>query len=548
MKQEFQNLPCAVILTAIPVEFEAVQCHLTELKEEILPDGTIYDRGKFSANGQSWEVGLAEIGAGNTEAAVATKRAIDYFKPSVVLFVGVAGGIKDVILGDVVAATKVYGYESGKVVDEGFLPRPSLGSASYALEQRAKKEAKRSDWIKRIKGAVTSQQPKAIIGAIAAGEKVVASTTSDIYKLLRSNYSDTLAVEMEGYGFLKAMRANPKINALVIRGISDLIDGKSGADANGSQEIAARHASAFAFEILAKLKPEQASIYEVFFNRACEKSEKKDRQGAIEDYSKTIRLNSYAYNNRGNDRSALGDYQGAIEDYNEAIRLNPDDSSAYNNRGLVRAFSGDCQGAIEDYNEAIQLNPNDSSAYINRANVRSMLGDEQGAIEDYTKAIQMEPEFDRAYLYRAVSRSALGDKQGAIEDCTEAIRINPEYAQAYYCRGIDRSVIGDSQGAIEDYSETMRWNFTLASICYNNRGIEYCTLGHYQRAVENFNQAIQLNPNHAPFYYNRGLAQSKLSNTQAAIKDYQKAASLYLQSGETQGSQDMLNKIKELQL
>jgi nucleoside phosphorylase len=246
-------LQCAVILTAIPVEYVAVRAHLTNLQEEIHPEGTIYERGSFLSNGQLWQVGIVEIGAGNAEAAVETKRAIDYFKPSVVLFVGVAGGIKDVALGDVVAATKVYGYESGKVVEESFQPRPNTSLVSYRLEQRAKAEARKEDWLQRIGESIPTPKPRAFTGAIAAGDKVVASTNSDVYKLLRSNYGDALAVEMESHGFLKAVRANPEINALIIRGISDLIDGKSNADAAGSQEKAARHASAFAFEILAKL-------------------------------------------------------------------------------------------------------------------------------------------------------------------------------------------------------------------------------------------------------------------------------------------------------
>ena len=251
-------MPCAVILTAIPVEFKAVRAHLTDFQEKVHPEGTIYEIGKFSSDGRSWQVAIAEIGAGNVDAAVETKRAIDYFQPEVLLFVGVAGGIKDVKLGDVVAATKVYGYESGKVVEEAFLPRPNVGLVSYGLEQRAKAEARKDDWLKRIKAPVPQLSPQAFVGPLAAGEKVVASTKSEVYQLLRSTFSDAKAVEMESHGVLKAVRANPEINALIVRGISDLIDKKGEADAAGLQEIAARHASAFAFQVLAKLELEKA--------------------------------------------------------------------------------------------------------------------------------------------------------------------------------------------------------------------------------------------------------------------------------------------------
>jgi nucleoside phosphorylase len=245
-------MPCAVILTAIPVEYKAVRAHLSDLQEETHPEGTIYERGNFSSNGGSWEVGIVEMGAGIAEAAVETKRAIDYFQPNVILFVGVAGGLKDVKLGDVVAATKVYGYESGKVV-ETFQPRPNVSQVSYPLEQRAKAEARKEEWLERIQGSSSDLEPEAWVGAIAAGDKVVASTNSEVYQQLRQNYGDALAVEMESHGVLKALRANPEINALIIRGISDLIEDKSNADDAGFQKIAARHASAFAFQILAKL-------------------------------------------------------------------------------------------------------------------------------------------------------------------------------------------------------------------------------------------------------------------------------------------------------
>ncbi|NET58131.1 MAG: 5'-methylthioadenosine/S-adenosylhomocysteine nucleosidase [Symploca sp. SIO2E6] len=232
------NKPRAVILTAIRVEYMAVRAHLTEIKEQIHLRGTIYEEGKFSANGRVWDVIIVEIGAGIPGAAAQAERAIQYFNPSVILFVGVAGGLKDVQLGDVVASTKIYGYESGKA-EETFKPRPEIGLSSFGLEQRAKFEARSNDWLQRLP-STPDPTPYVFVAPIAAGEKVVASTKSEVFKFLSFNYGDAVAVEMEGIGFLETVRANQQVSALVIRGISDLIDGKSEVDARGYQEIAAR--------------------------------------------------------------------------------------------------------------------------------------------------------------------------------------------------------------------------------------------------------------------------------------------------------------------
>lgn len=240
----------AVILTAIPCEYAAVRQRLTNCVEGVHHSGSVYEIGDF----EDWSILIAEIGAGNERAAAEAERAIEYFQPQVVLFVGVAGGIKDVVLGDVVCATKVYGYESGKE-NESFLPRPEVGNSSAPLESRARAEGRKPDWLtaRLDVSGVRCPSPRVFIAPIAAGAKVVASTRSPTAKFIRNFYSDALAVEMEGIGFLKAASMSPSCYAMVVRGISDLIDQKNDSDDEGWQEIAADNASAFAFQMLLRI-------------------------------------------------------------------------------------------------------------------------------------------------------------------------------------------------------------------------------------------------------------------------------------------------------
>jgi nucleoside phosphorylase len=258
----------AVILTALSVEHKAVEAHLkplgqsTHLLEKIHPNGTIYTQGQFKAHNCTWNVAIAQIDMGNASAAMEAIRAIEYFKqPRVILFVGVAGGIKDVKIGDVVAASVVYSYECGKLIDDCTFPRPKLGEADYDLKQRAQAEARKDDWREQIRSGATSSETTSsvYVKPIAAGEKVIASRKAEVYEYLREYYDDAIAVEMEGFGFLKATQQVKKVSAMVIRGISDLINGKNDdlvEPEQMRQEKAARHASAFAFTLLAKLDGE----------------------------------------------------------------------------------------------------------------------------------------------------------------------------------------------------------------------------------------------------------------------------------------------------
>lgn len=237
------------MLTALEVEFRSVAEFLMDRSSVSHPLGTAYELGTLPTSGGAVAVAVGQVGSGNVRAAIEAERALTFFSSELFVFVGVAGGIKDVQIGDVVAATRVYGYESGKDATE-FLTRPDVGETSYSFQQCAMDVSRSDRWQQRI-APRPRPAPRAFIGPIAAGEKVVSSARSPTFLLLRQRFGDALAVEMEGRGTLAGAFAHTHVATGVVRGISDLIEHKEDADASGSQRLASAHAAGFAMEVIA---------------------------------------------------------------------------------------------------------------------------------------------------------------------------------------------------------------------------------------------------------------------------------------------------------
>ncbi|MEU3663168.1 5'-methylthioadenosine/S-adenosylhomocysteine nucleosidase [Streptomyces sp. NPDC032940] len=239
--------PTVLVLTALPLEYAAVRAHVEERRELVHQDGTRVERGRLA--GTSWQVALAELGMGAERAAALTTQLINWLRPEAVFFVGVAGSLKDDVgIGDVVVGTQVYEIHGGKQTPEGFLVRPKGLPGSHALEQAARSA------VRDMAGVRAHFMP------IATGDVVLADAQSEIALLLRRNYNDAGAIEMEGSGALQAAHLSGQVNALVIRGISDRADaGKHEADAAGSQERAAAQAAAVTVAVLHKHRPRENS-------------------------------------------------------------------------------------------------------------------------------------------------------------------------------------------------------------------------------------------------------------------------------------------------
>jgi tetratricopeptide (TPR) repeat protein len=399
----------AVILTSHSDGYQAVRAHLTGLKEETHPQGTIYELGQFFENEQTWEVAIAEIDNSNAIAAWETERAISHFQPDVILLVSAATGIKDVSLGDIVIANKIYSYESGRAEHE-FLPQPVVPEPSPKLRERAKAERKKVDWLSRLPVTTSTSTASVLLAPIASGAKEVVDSQITLLKFLRAEYGDAVAVDNLGFGFLKAAQSNENVCALAIYGISHLITDDLETIQKSYRTISLQSASAFAFEILSKYKANFSGTTErirgvvvstnsnEMIAEMLQRFESKESSGLTNERYKRI---DYA-------RSLInqGEYSQAIkyiEELKTELWYQVDSIFKYRllaNLGMSRLGLDEINEAASSFVEALQYNPEDDKAIVYAAMGYMFQKDYSNAERLIEKALQKNPANALAYSLR----------------------------------------------------------------------------------------------------------------------------------------------------
>jgi nucleoside phosphorylase/predicted nucleic acid-binding protein len=249
-----RSILTAVVFTAIPLEYDAVRRQLGSCSRTRTRIGTRFEVGRIRGDHVDWEVHLAEIGMGNAGSAAEVTAAVTAFDPALVLFVGVAGGLKpdDQARGDVVIAERVYNVHSGKHAagPDGaseVLSRPVSLPTSYRLTQLVR-EVARSEWQPQAP-PVPGRAPQAHLKPIVAVEAVLADEASELRQRIAERFNDAGAVDMESYGVYEAAhRAETPV--LAVRGLSDLIGDKRAVEDHQWQPRAAANAATFAIALL----------------------------------------------------------------------------------------------------------------------------------------------------------------------------------------------------------------------------------------------------------------------------------------------------------
>ena len=119
-----------------------------------------------------------------------------------------------------------------------------------------------------------------------------------------------------------------------------------------------------------------------------------------------------------------------------------------------------------------------------------------------------------------------GDDGGGLTEAEEYLEKGVEYAE---------QVRFDD--AIAQFSKAIELDPQFAW-AYYNRGFTYFLLGQYQRAIEDYTEAIRLDPQDGAAYASRTLAYTALGRDQEAERDIEKAVELGIDA-------DVLNELIE---
>jgi tetratricopeptide (TPR) repeat protein len=190
----------------------------------------------------------------------------------------------------------------------------------------------------------------------------------------------------------------------------------------------------------------------------------------------------------------------SIDNYFRRLDTDPNNPALYFGRGIDFMLIQDYENALNDINKVIELNPDLTIAYFVRAVIRS-------------KQLEFNP-FETPDLFSASQSSSIRAPERT--DITPGVLPRlPEISTISF----EHDII------MKDYEKviTMNPNFFFAH--YNIAEI-FTLEKDYRAAISAYTRAIELEPQFAEAYFNRGVSRLSIGETAAGLDDLRKAGEL----------------------
>lgn len=251
----------------------------------------------------------------------------------------------------------------------------------------------------------------------------------------------------------------------------------------------------------------------------------------------------------------VGQYEDALKHYNAGLA-----DALANNRSVVMLTQarrslhqklGKFEGIIEDYTLDIQEDPEDHHAYLSRGRAfAEHLQDYAAAIADFTHLIDqvvigsngiegtvsvasIGGSAKSALRFRGICHFNMNDHEHAVEDLTNYLLTEEEneynreeLVRAYSTRAAAHYNLEAFNKATEDFGHAINVDPKDPTLWASRASLKRIHQRDYYGAIEDANKAVQLAPNDAEGYVQRGMAYVGLERSQEAYSDLSKALAL----------------------
>lgn len=237
----------------------------------------------------------------------------------------------------------------------------------------------------------------------------------------------------------------------------------------------------------------------------------------------------------------MGKMQACIEALDKALELDGENVRAYIKQAEINIVFHQYKEALENIDKALKIDELEAKAYFLRGVVLLENGDTVRGIRNFQQAINVDQDYFDAHLQLGMLYADKKNKL-AIDYFNNALNIDPKSREVNYYLAMFYQENGNYEMATQIYNSILINEPDFYFAIYNLGYMNLVYLKEYETAIDYFTQTIDINPEYADAYYNRGFAFELLKDVENSRRDYKKTLEL---SPNYEKAIDGLNRIDE---
>ncbi len=201
--------------------------------------------------------------------------------------------------------------------------------------------------------------------------------------------------------------------------------------------------------------------------------------------------------------------------YRAILRAQPRHFNALHLLATLAAQQRDSKVAVTLFDRAIRIDPTHADSHTHRGNALLDLRRHPAALASYDRALALAPDCAEAHYNRA----------NALLQCEYHERKSKRFLRELHLRGYPRVAQARHEAALLGYERALELQPDYADAWFNRGNVLY-ELNRPKAALQSYNRAIALRPDHAESHFNRGNALLDLHRHDAVLRSYDRALQL----------------------